>query len=314
MNLVQMERVATQTLLGVRFWDRLNLRPVSDGLRVTAQRLSADGLERIGRLVMGRTTPSGVIAFFGLSAAERVADDRSQQIWEVVPAARLVAVDFVDTLGRYLPMSFIAQLPFQGAFRGIGGWLATPLLRPEPVPGGEMGVQLWPAPAGPLPAGRAVVRAQLVAGLDSEAPPAAHALVEAVQLIDGAPSASFNHFGITDANGTLMLPLPYPPVPDPLNGEYPPLEAQDFQLSITVRYNSASQQTLPGSVVPNLETILTQPVANIVTHWSDDDPQAPQTATALTQNLRFGRPLVLRTAFGAIDGEQTESVLRIQTA
>jgi hypothetical protein len=158
-----------------------------------------------------------------------------------------------------------------------------------------------------------VIRAQIVADLDNDAPPAAHALVEVVQLIDGVPSDHFNHFGITDANGTLMLPLPYPPVPDPLNGEYPPLEAQDFQLRITIRYNSASQQTLPGSAVPNLETILTQPVANIVTHWNDDDPPVPQSDTALTRNLRFGRPLTLRTAFGAIDGEQTESVLRIQT-
>ena len=35
-----LERIATRTLLGVRFWDRLLNRPVVDGLHVRAQRLS----------------------------------------------------------------------------------------------------------------------------------------------------------------------------------------------------------------------------------------------------------------------------------
>ncbi|MFQ6030558.1 MAG: hypothetical protein ACE5Q6_24055 [Dehalococcoidia bacterium] len=287
-------------------------RPIFGGLRVTAQRLSDDRTRRFGRRVTGRPTPSGVIAFFGLAVEEYVDHEPDRQIWTTVPANRLIAVDVADTLGRYLPMSFVARLPFRGAFRGRGDWL-TPLLRPVPEQGNEMGVDLWSAPTRPVPDGRALIRAQIVVGNSSAPPPAAHALVQVTHPGGGPPPAPlFERFGITDSQGVLTLPFPYPPVPDPPDTIYPPLDSQEFQLTIAVHYDSTSQRTLPDSTVPDLETILNQPAADIGTHWNTDDPPELETAATVSRNLRFGRPLTLRTAIGNPDAAETESVLRIQ--
>ncbi|HMR66534.1 MAG TPA: hypothetical protein PKE64_21175 [Anaerolineae bacterium] len=307
-----LERLAIQTLLGIRFWDRVQRQPVSEGLRVTAQRLSADRSQRLGRLVSGRPTPSGVIAFFGLAPEERVADDPAQQIWATVPAERLVAIDLTDRLDRFLPLSFVARLPLRGPFTGIGDWLTTPLLRPLPAEPGELfGVDLWSAATRPAPADRAVIRARLVSGDSATPPPAAFALVAVNQVLAGPPpEAPYHHFGLADANGSLLLPLPYPPVPEPDDGDYPSLEQQVFNLEITVHYGPTT--TLPGSAVPNLETILNQPAVAIGSHWDSSDPPVLQTGPTLTASLQFGRPLILRTALGSPEAEEKEAVLRIQ--
>lgn len=314
MRLTRMERITTQTLLGIRFWDRLLDSSIAEGLYVTAQRLSPDRSRRIGRIVVGYSTPSGAIAFSGLADEEAVESDATQQIWETIPPNRLIAIDVVDRLGRYLPISFVAQLPWRGVFRGRGDWLATPLLRPIPEDeNGERGVFLWSEPTRPLPHGRTVLRAQIVVGNGDNPPPAAYALVEVTQILDGVPSPElFQYFGLTNADGILMLPLPYPPIPDPPNGVFPSLAQQTFNLSITVRYSSVSQSTLPGSAVPNLETILTQPQVNIGTRWILDNPPVLQTSATLSSILRFTQPLILRTALGSPDDNKFESVLRIQ--
>ncbi len=311
MSLAPLERFSTQTLLGIRFWDRITGNPVTGGLRVVAQRLSPDRTQRLGKAILGRLTPSGVITFFGLSGAERVGGDPTDQLWETTPPDQLVAIDLKDDLGRYLPISFVARMPFRGAFKGRGDWLTTPLLRPVPEIGDEMGVQLWSAPTRPLPAGQAVIRAQLVVGDSQEAPPASYALVEVTQPVSGPPPEEpFQHFGITSADGQLILPLPYPPVPDPPGDDYPPLEQQQFPLTITVRY-SDSRTTLVGSDVPDLESILTQPQVDIGTFWDDDDPPELQTSSTLDRVLGFDSILVLRTALGSLEANETESVLRI---
>ena len=287
MKLARLERIATQTLLGIRFWDRLIASPITDGLYVTAQRLSDDRSQRLGRAVIGRGTPSGAIAFFGLAAEEYVGDEPHQQIWATVPSNRLIAIDLIDRLGRYLPMSFVAQLPFQGAFRGRGDWLTTPLLRPIPNEGEEMGVYLWSAPTRSLPSNYAGIYAQIVVGADGELAPASHALVEVSQSMDGMTMpGTFQYFGITDSQGMLTLPLPYPPISDPDNGSYPPLEQQLFPLDITVRYNSTEQETLSHSAVPNLESIFTQSPADIGINWNTETGSVLQTSSSLRAVLR----------------------------
>lgn len=338
MMLRPLEQLATQTLLGIRFWDRHARRAVADGLHVTAQLLSDDRSQRLGRTVVGRATPGGVIAFFGLTSAEAVAADPTRQIWDTEPPASLIAVDVIDRPGRYLPLSFVARLPFRGAFRGRGDWLSTPLLRPIPAVDEEPGVDLWPSAAYGPPPGLAVIRAQLAVGSDPVPPPASFALVEITQPVPVVPDSPprgrgrgrgrgnntpapaslaitrpAHHFGLADANGGLLLPLPYPPVPDPESDEYPPLAGQTVNLTVAIFHDPAiTGQTLPGSATPNLENILNQPPADIGTHWNAADPPVLQTSTTLAVSLEFGRPLILRTALGGPDTEEKESILRIQ--
>lgn len=217
MSLTPLERITSQTTLGIRFYDGVLARVISDGLRVQAQRLSVDGTQRLGKPVMGRVTSSGVIAFFGLSANETLPAGTDSQLWDVVPAAQNVAIDVMDSRGRYLPMSFQVQMPQRGAFRGRGSWQTTVLARPIPASADDdQGVMVWSAAGRSAPNGFANVRAQLV---DVNDVPLAHALVEITQPAEFAPlNTTYNHFAISDASGNVNLILPYPPIPPPQNG------------------------------------------------------------------------------------------------
>jgi hypothetical protein len=307
-QLVPLERQQTRTLLGVRFWDRLTQDIVAEGLQVTAQRLSADRTQRLGKPVTGRMTPSGAIAFFGLTDSETPAAG-TPELWDTLPPEQLVVIDMVDRRSRYLPVSLVARSPWRGVFKGQGEWLSTPLWQPDLDPDQGLGIQLWSSPMRPVPPGQAMIRAQLVLGEGST--PAAYALVR-VQSADSPPDATFDHYGLADAQGIVALPVPYPAVPEPATAEtpYPPLSQQAFPLAITVRYHP-SPARLPGSPVPDLEALLTQPAAAIGAVWTTDDPPALQSQATLTRQLRFGEPLILRTAQGPGPDAEPESVLRI---
>lgn len=310
MKLIPMERIASQTLLGIRFWDRLLEQSVTDGLYVRAQRLSDDRPQRLGHVVIGQATPGGVIAFHGLHPAERAPADPDQQMWANPPSQRLIVVDVIDRRRRYLPLSFIVRIPLnaRGAFKGQGDWLGVPLLYP-PVPDSEApGVYLWNAPSRPALDSRAEIYAQIVTGTGVKPAAAPYALVEVAEVVNDA-SEPLRYAGIADENGILRLPLPYPPIAEPEGDHYPPLQEQSFALNITVHYQASHQAKLPGSDAPNLETLLTQPQAQIGTHWNTAAPPVLQTSLTLEQSLRFGQPLILRTALGSND--ETESFLRI---
>jgi hypothetical protein len=311
MTLFPLVRQRTHTLLGIRFWDQVTQQPVTEGLIVTAQRLSSDRTQRLGRPVTGQATPSGAIAFFGLSPAER-SRETDPQLWDAPPASELVVVDVTDGRSQFLPLSFVAQLPFRGVFRGQGDWLSTDLLRPEPLPNEALGVQLWSAPARLAPPGRAIVRAQLVVGETTA--PAAYALLR-VQTFPPDIDSTFDTFGMADDQGRVVLPISYPRVPEPPSAAipYPPLEKQTFPLQITVQYRSDSftSHRLPGSPVPNLEALLTQPAANIGDRWSPGPPRSLRSRPELSVDLRFGQPLILRTALDPEANAEQESVLRI---
>ncbi|MEM6353986.1 MAG: hypothetical protein AAF766_24855 [Cyanobacteria bacterium P01_D01_bin.14] len=339
-SLRPLERISTQTLLGIRFWDRLIEQPIAQGLQVMAQRVDGPTpTRRLGKPVLGRITPSGTVAFFGLSALERLpAGSETLDLSTLEP--QYAAIDLVDLRGRYLPMSFVVQIPWPGPFLGElqpeddasssaaaeedaaedkKSWLTTPLLRPdftkkEPLTDSDEkerspGVYLWSAPTRIVPPGTTTIRAQLVLGAGDDPPPAAHALVEVVQSGDSMPP-DFNYFGLADERGSLLLPLPYPPI----NNDFklPPLATQTFNLTLRVYYDPARQQTLPGSAVPRLTTLLGQDQAasatSIGTHF---DGAGLQTADSLAVALPFDQPLVLRTGLGSLETKTQESVLRL---
>lgn len=327
-----MERLSTQTLLGVRFWDAATNQVVVDGLRVTAQRLSDDRTQRLGRPVSGRVTPAGVVAFAGLRQTETppTSADDDELLWQTIAASRFVVVEVDDIQQRFLPMAFVVQIPHRGAFVGRGAWQATPLLRPIPAEGDEPGVMLWSTPARSVSSAMALILADIVVGVADRPPSAAYALVHVSDPADD----NYHHYGLTDQNGKLNLPLPYPAIPDPPNGaapgggrrgggrrgggspvandRYPALDAQEFPLAITIAYASDQQQPVAGQGVPDMETLLQQSPAQIGA-WVTTGPRVLQTTATLSASLRYGRPLILRTRVGAADATVTESFLRIQS-
>jgi hypothetical protein len=258
------------------------------------------------------------VAFFGLSAAERPPVGSSELLWENPPDNQFVAVDVADLQGRYLPMSFVVRMPHRGPFLGeefpqsAALWLETPLLRPIPTAGEAPGVYLWSMPTRAVPVSATAIRAQLVVGDGENPPPAAYALAEVVQPADGT-TPEFRYFGMADDRGVLLLPFPYPPIPNPPGEEmtFPPLAQQTFNLNLNIYYDAAAQETLPGSSVPNLVTLLTQSPAQIGTHFDDSESPVLQTVSSLAIDLTFDQPRVLRTAIGSPDADTQESVLRI---
>lgn len=308
MTLQFMERLRIHSFLGIRFWDPVTQQSVTEGLQVTAQRLRADRSQRLGQPVPGKVTPGGAIAFFGLTPAERP-DDTVPDLWDGQPADQRVVVDVVDRRSQFLPLSFVAQFPLRGVFQGQGAWLSTALLRPEPAAGAALGVQLWSAPSRLVPPGRAMVRSQLVVG--ETMTPAAYALLR-VQLAPPLPATALDYFALADHRGTVVIPMPYPRVPEPATAStpYPSLDQQTFPLRITAQYHP-NPAMLPGSTVPNLEALLTQPPANIGVFWEAGPPRTLPPQPQLSVNLQFGQPLILRTALGPETNAAQESVLRI---
>lgn len=254
------ERLTYVAPLGVRFLDPATSRPVSDGLRVAAggRRLFAN---RAGAFVL-----TGVP---GLRAAEQGAGD--DDYWAHLPAQTTVRVDVDDPLGRFLPFSFEATIPARGAFELVCGSPAE----------SEGPIVLFSSVARPVPAGCAVVRAQLWDGVADT--PAAWALLE-VQP-SGAPPAR----GLADRRGQVAVVFPYPE-PSGLDGSPPSLERRALSTqswTVDVRAFAAPQ---PDAVPdrPDLCTVLTQPEATIV---AESSPLTPLTDATLD----YGRELVLRT-------------------
>jgi len=304
MRLLPMERITTHTLLGIRFWDRLTNQVIADGLQVKAQRLSADRSQRLGKPVFGRATPSGTIAFFGLTSGERPIDP-DQSPWEPGIPKEDVVIDLVDRSNRFLPMSFVVQVPFKGVFRGQGDGF-----HPEAIAEEALGVQLWSAPTRPIPPGMAVIRTQIVIGDGVDAPPAVNALAQVRAA--ASPAAGFDYYGLTDDRGVVLLLIPYPPIPDPSTPDtpYPPLVQQTFPLTLTV-YHASNLAQLPGSDRLDLEAVLNQPPVDIAIHRTEAGGLTFGDELPIT--LQFGRPLIFGTALNA-EGTEMESVLRIQTA
>jgi hypothetical protein len=280
---VVLETVTRTALLGVRFWDRVAGRPVSDGLEVVETTSGA-------RAVPNR---SGVFVLHelpGLRASEFGAGDDA--FWASPPAASAIGFTVVDRLGQFLPFAFTADVPLRGLFAEDCGLIASP---PDAVVGG---VPLFSAASRTAPAGIASVRADLwdVAG-DA---PAAWAVLEV------SAGAGPVHRGVADALGRTVVLLPYPE--PPWHGSSPPpgsrsLSDQTWPLTVSVRYGPAyGSPPLPDptpGAVPDLCAVLTQPMGTLV---SADSP-----TTALgPQVLTFGRELVLRTP--------DQSVLHVLTA
>jgi hypothetical protein len=301
-----LERVATQTLLGIRFWDPITNAQVMNGLSVKGQMLSQDRTRRVGRAVRGVRTRSGVYAIFGLHPDEYAAPDAL--LWETVPASRRVVVDVEDPLNRYQPVSFEVSIPFRGPFRGEGAWLGHALLLPEPVAGQAQGVYLWPAAARSVPPGLTALYANLVVGNADRPPPAAHAVV---QVLRPGPTGNLvsHAYGLADAHGRVTLLMPYPTVPDPpIDTPYPPLGDQTFALTARVFYQPSAMNPLPGSAHPNLESVLQQALAQVGLTRTD----TLTLGNELAITLPFGAPLVLRTQTS--DPKRPEPYLRVQPA
>lgn len=288
-----LERVVHVAPFGVRFRDAVTGLQVSEGLSVEAYPLEAAlGRTRPEDEVFGRrrafANRSGTQVLMGVPGLRSFElSDPGEDDWDASPpgASRFV-FEVEDKMGRYLPFSFEARLPYRGLFV----WDENPLplespLAPRPVDG----VPLFSAPARVPPAGMAAVRAELWD--EAAKSPAAHALLE----------ASFKGLllgrGVADDEGRVALIFPYPPparLPQtsppnsPPSGSIPPLTQQEWAIDLAARYGPVSSPPPYKPRFPDLLAILSQGPATL---WRDAAKTEPLTAAT----LGYGRECFVRT-------------------
>jgi hypothetical protein len=289
---VELEAVTRVAPLGIRPWDVAAGTPAGAGLVVRHRPF------RSSRVVTAVHTPSGIYALRGLpglGAAERGSGDGAY--WDDPPATGTYRIEVDDPEGRFLPVAFDADLPVRGVFAPACGFTGTPPWSPDPSLPQALVVPLFSAPARLVPAGLAVVRAELELARRPSSPgdpprrgggPASWALLQ-VTVPDG-PTA----LGAADGAGRATVVFPYPEPPG-LDASAPgpgttALTEQTWTLGLRAYFGPG-----PGSApvtgpdgVPDLCELLGQRAAEV---FSDES------ATPLTSvQLRYGRQLVVRTA------------------
>jgi len=267
-----LEALTRTAPLGVRPWDAVTGRAVTDGLR----------LSEVRHGVSATPNRSGVFVFHDLPGLHDSAYGSGDDVfWATPPVPARFLLELVDRERRFLPFRFDADAPARGVFRHHCPQAVAP---PEvDVPG----LPLFSAPGRPVPPGSAVVRADLW-DLERDAP-AAWAMLEVTPV--GAPMVR----GIADEQGRVVVLLAYPEPHWP--GSSPPpgsraLADQTWSLQLAVRYDAAGANPRPpdraAGVAPDLCAVLGQRPARLL--------ENPSSATPLTgATLAFGRQLTLRT-------------------
>jgi hypothetical protein len=270
-----LEWITIVTPLAVRFRDESTLGFFSDDLSVTVYpqgnpELRTNGVVNRSGLFVFRNLP-------GLRDVERGSGDAD--FWAAHPPQLDFVLEVRDTAGRFLPESMRIKLPQRHPLGlGIGSPIASP---PVVQTGGDTAfLPLYSAASRPAPEGMAVLRTELWDAVNSE--PAAWAMVE-------AKAGERTVAGLADADGRVMLPLPYPkpvvalgsPLGSPPVGGGP-ITQQSWPVTFTVRY----RRRTPAPGVPDLVDILTQPA---VTAWQETS----QTTVWTSATLGYGRELVL---------------------
>ncbi len=256
---MQLETVTRVTPLGLSFRDATTKERVADGLSVVAY-----PEKQPQRRVVALPNPSGVFVVSGLPGLrdwENGAGD--DEFWKQALPDVKFTVEVNDPQGRFLPVL-------------LKGLTARRWRQQVGAPTGADPVDLYPAPARPVPAGRAAVRAQL---FDPKAGAFAAWAVLDVTYRGGAIAT-----GLADEMGRVVVVLAYPPTPPdgPLDGQ-PPYTALQWPLKFAARYPLAS-----ATQSPDRDSVLSQPLAKL---WADETQVAPFGE----QSLRYGSELVLRS-------------------
>lgn len=239
------EQLSTTTLLGLRFQDPAQERPILDDLVVTAT--PAADLRQRPRVAF--RTGGGVYAFQGLPGLRHL--EHGALPAESPPATTRFVVAVKDNAQRFLPalVQIDLPLPYRGLYRPGG-------VNSPPLDDGGANFYLFSAPTRTPPPGTALLRAQLYDQLEEK--PAAFALLE-VQM------ATQRWVGLTAENGSAVVIFPYPTFTRALgNGSPPPLSRQQqWPLTLRIYYEPAVLDFLPGYTMPDLRSIRRQRPAQL---------------------------------------------------
>ena len=272
-----LEELAVFTPLGIRFWDPVLDLQVRDGLRVTAWPMP--GLRPV---TQASPTASGIYAFHRLPGLLAVENHLPE-----VPVKRSFVVAVEDGRRRFLPLAFRVDLPLP--YRGV--FLADdPTSPPAATP---PGFHLVSAPTRPSAPELAVVRGELVER--STGAPASHARLQVT--VSGGPP----RFGLADAAGRFAVFLPQPTLTEHLGGSTVapppgpgiPLSARSWEIEVRVLWQPEAIASLPGTLLPDLTSVLAQ--HKPATVWPTSPDEGGSGAVAWHGSLLWGRESLVTT-------------------
>ena len=272
---VVLERVSRVTPLGIRFVDQATGRDVAESLVVEVY-----GSGRPELRVTAHPNRSGLFCVTQLPGPRDPTfefGDGGPEFWAGV-RERAFVIEVHDRRGQFQPFTLEQRLPVQG--------LAVPACLASSPPVDH--VPLFSAPSRIVPAGMAVIRAELrarVAHADGSTTtvPAAWAVLAAT--VAGQPTVR----GVADREGRVAILIPYPePVTTSARLSSPPFDSgtglwdQEWPVRLEAFYEP---QALPPAV-PDLCRTLGQAFTPL---WADVEATRPVSGVA----LQYGRELIV---------------------
>lgn len=273
--------------IGIRFWDPAGMTSSVEGLRVEVfQRVNPSNRKIL------RSNPSGVYVGHvvpGLREFEFSSADPKDLRWGGTAASQIlgyrIAVD--DPLGRFLPVAFNVDLPWQGVI-GLSDVADLVLPHSTFLPGSAESppqllidrIPLFSAPARSVPQPLAVVYAQMREHRTLAIP--------AWSLLSAAIDGQLCGIGLADDRGQVAIMFPYPEPPRrPLSS--PPEARRDFRWTVQlVAYWAPVSPQLQQSEPPDLADVLAQLAAPRTVIDSLSAPAAPW-------RLEYRAPMTVRT-------------------
>jgi hypothetical protein len=306
-QILKLDRLTKVAPLGLRFCDLSSGTLIGDGLDVRVY-ASGNPATKVSALANRR----GVYVVHhapGLRDLEH--GEGNEEFWQNVTAKNFV-IEVNDIERRFQPFQFTASLPVRGVYKWVGPVFSSPPTPVESIP-------LYSSPVRSVPAGMAVVRADL---WDAASDTAASWAVMEATLSDRVIAR-----GIADEQGRIALIFPYPaprpfsissppasPLGSPPTATSAPLTEQVWPIGLRAFYTPERPLLSPPNPLPTnrelpeLRFTLSQPEATI---WADAAISEP----LLEASLRYGHELVLQSQAATSPPSQArQSVLFITPA
>lgn len=276
-----LEKLPTNSHLGIRFWDPVLDQKIGEGLQVTAR---AENARRPA--ASAQLTRSNIYSFRSLAGMRELEhSDREVDENPSPPLSRNYIVEVTDLQRRYVAVGFKVTLPLsrKGVFPSAN--LASP---PQASP---KGFYLYSSATRSVPVGMTVLRGEL---FDVDRGAAAANAVVRVRTQD-----DFSWYGVADASGRVAVIMPYPARFEGIGGASPPsnnkrIFDQTWDLQVEVLYQPGALESLANSSLHEYRSILRQQSAQI---W----PEAPDEGGVATSSWqveqRYGQPTILKTRF-----------------
>lgn len=281
-----LDRLTTVALLGLRFHDAITGEAIGDGLSVWAYPIERPRATR--PLLPNRRGVYVLHDAPGLRSLQNGAGD--DDYWNNLPPKKDFVIEVTDGQNRFLPFQFTASLPVRGIYEWAGSIETSP-------PAATRSIPLYSAPARPVPAGLAVVRADLW-----DPTRGTHGSEAASAVLELFDNDNFVARGIADQKGRMALLFSYPaprtfapssppgsPLGSPPAATGPALTDQIWIFRARALYAVQSPpQISTDDALPDLPLMLSQPEARI---WADEE----QTEELFEVAVQFGQPTILKS-------------------